>query len=191
MDSYFEKGVRLHGTLWVKGYVHFDGYFEGEIYSTNDFVVGKAGKVLGNIKTYNVTNKGNIQGNLFAENKVTLADGSRLAGDISTYSLIVDEGSNFEGRCKMIDVPPKSIKEEIQCLDRPLPAKNIKTSKVFKTPSFRQIWKYTINKICIATAIFVISGGTLFIPKEKQNDLGTFVKKGSQIGDITRIIFDD
>ena len=71
-------------------------------------MVGKSGKVLGNIKTYNVTNKGNIQGNLFAENKVTLADGSRLAGDISTYSLIVDEGSNFEGRCKMIDVPPKS-----------------------------------------------------------------------------------
>ena len=100
MDSYFEKKVRLHGTLLVIGYVHFDGYFEGEIYSSNNFVVGNSGKVLGNIKTYNVTNKGNIQGNLFAENKVTLADGSRLAGDISTYSLIVDEGSNFEGRCK-------------------------------------------------------------------------------------------
>ena len=76
MDSYFEKGVRFHGTLWIKGYVHFDGYFEGEIYSSNDFVVGKAGKVLGNIKTYNVTNQGNIQGNLFAENKVALIDES-------------------------------------------------------------------------------------------------------------------
>ena len=29
MDSYFEKGVRLHGTLSVNGSVHFDGYFEG------------------------------------------------------------------------------------------------------------------------------------------------------------------
>ncbi len=167
MDSYFEKGVRLHGTLSVNGSVHFDGYFEGEIFSSNHFVVGKAGKVLGNIKTYNVTNKGNIQGNIYAENKVALIEDSRLTGDIATYRLVVDEGSNFEGRCKMIDVPPKSIKEEIQSLDRPLPTKNIKTSKVFKTPSFRQIWKYTINKICIATAIFVISGGTLFIPSSR------------------------
>ena len=122
MDSYFEKGVRLHGTLWVKGYVHFDGYFEGEIYSSNDFAVGKGGKVLGNIKSCNITNKGNIQGNLFAENKVALVDGSRLLGDISTYRLKVDEGSNFEGRCKMIDVPPKTIKEEIKDLQPPIPS---------------------------------------------------------------------
>ena len=132
MNSYFEKGVCLHGTLWVKGYVHFDGYFEGEIYSSHDFIVGKAGKLLGNIKTHNVTNKGNIQGNLFAENKVSLIDGSRLTGDISTYRLIVDEGSNFEGRCKMIDIPPKTIKEEIESLEPPLPSKTKISSQLLK-----------------------------------------------------------
>ena len=58
MDSYFEKGIRLKGTLWVKGSVHFDGEFEGEIYSSNHFIVGTSGKVLGNIKTHNVTNMG-------------------------------------------------------------------------------------------------------------------------------------
>ena len=139
MDSYFEKGVRLHGTLWVKGYVHFDGYFEGEIYSSNDFAVGKAGKVLGNIKSYNVTNKGNIQGNLFAENKVALVDGSRLLGDISTYRLKVDEGSNFEGRCKMIDIPPKSITEEIEDLKPPVPSQKKKLSQILKTSTDQKV----------------------------------------------------
>ena len=47
MESYFEKGVHLKGTLWVKGAVHFDGDFEGEIYSSSHIVVGKAGKILG------------------------------------------------------------------------------------------------------------------------------------------------
>jgi len=139
MDSYFEKGVRLHGTLWVKGYVHFDGYFEGEIYSSNDFAVGKAGKVLGNIKSYNVTNKGNIQGNLFAENKVALVDGSRLLGDISTYRLKVDEGSNFDGRCKMIDIPPKSITEEIEDLKPPVPSQKKKLSQILKTSTDQKV----------------------------------------------------
>ena len=139
MDSYFEKEVRLNGTLWVKGYVHFDGYFEGEIYSSNDFAVGKAGKVLGNIKSYNVTNKGNIQGNLFAENKVALIDGSRLLGDISTYRLKVDEGSNFEGRCKMIDVPPKTIKEEIEDLQPPILSQKKKLSQILKTSTDQKV----------------------------------------------------
>ena len=52
MDSYFEKGVNLKGTLWAKGIVHFDGDFEGEIYSTTHISVGKAGKILGNITAH-------------------------------------------------------------------------------------------------------------------------------------------
>ena len=132
MDSYFEKGVSLNGTIWFKDSVHFDGYFEGEIYSSKDFVIGNSGKVLGNIKTFNITNKGSIQGNLYAENKVSLIDGSRLTGDISTYRLTVDEGASFEGRCKMIDVPPKAINEEIKKLERPLPSKAKNTKKFFK-----------------------------------------------------------
>lgn len=163
MDSYFEKGVRLHGTLWVKGSVHFDGYFEGEVYSSNDFVVGKAGKVLGNIKTYNVTNKGNIQGNLFAENKVALMDDSRLTGDIATYRLVVDEGSNFEGRCKMIDIPPSTIKEELETLERPLPSKAKKTSQILKTNTDEKNSGIQHNNVGIIAVVLVVAGIILYI----------------------------
>jgi len=156
MDSYFEKGVQLNGTIWFKDSVHFDGYFEGEIYSSKDFVIGKSGKVLGNIKTFNVTNKGNIQGNLYAENKVALINGSRLAGDIATYRLIVEEGSSFEGRCKMIDVPPKTINEEIKNLERPIPstAKNIST--IFKAILFQNLWNCQIAKMSVLTVVLII-----------------------------------
>ena len=129
MDSYFDKGVDLKGTLRVKGSVHFDGDFEGEIFSTNHFVVGKLGKVLGNVKSYNMTNKGFIQGNLLAENRLALADDSRLIGDITTYHLIIDEGASFEGRCKMLDMPPKTIYEEKETLERSVTATTTKTLK--------------------------------------------------------------
>tara|TARA_B100001123_G_scaffold366605_1_gene426326 strand:- start:154 stop:639 length:486 start_codon:yes stop_codon:yes gene_type:complete len=158
MDSYFEKGVHLHGTIWFKDSVHFDGYFEGEIFSSKDFVIGKSGKVLGNIKTFNITNKGNIQGNLYAENKVCLIDGSRLTGDIATYRLTIDEGSSFDGRCKMIDVPPKKINEEIKNLERPLPSKTKNKSKFFKTGLIQGVWNYSIVKMGIFTVILVIVG---------------------------------
>jgi len=122
MDSYFGKGVRLKGTLRVKGTVHFDGDFEGEIYSIDHFIVGKSGKVLGNIKTRDVTNNGFIQGNLFAENIANLLSGSRLTGDISTYHLKIDEGAIFEGCSAMVDAPPDIIKEKMGT--HPSPKKN-------------------------------------------------------------------
>ena len=113
MDSYFDQGVKLAGTLWVKGVVHFDSELEGEVFSTNHFIVGKEGKIFGDIKTHNVTNMGKIRGNIYAENKVALANDSSLIGDISTFHLVIDEGSSFEGACKMIDGPPKILQEKI------------------------------------------------------------------------------
>ena len=58
---------------------------------------------------------------MLAENKIALMNDSRLVGDVSTYNLIVEEGANFEGRCKMIDAPPKTINEEMERVERPLP----------------------------------------------------------------------
>jgi len=112
MDSYIESGVKLSGTLWVKGIVHFDGELEGEIYSADHFMVGKSGMVFGDIKTHSVTNMGKVRGNIIAENKVSLANESSLVGDITTYHLVIDEGSNFEGSCKMVETLP-ATKENI------------------------------------------------------------------------------
>ena len=41
--------------------------------------------------------------------------GSKLIGDIAAYQLVVDEGSNFEGRCKMTEAPLAArVKHPIQ-----------------------------------------------------------------------------
>ena len=180
MDSYFEKGIRLKGTLWVKGSVHFDGEFEGEIYSSNHFVVGKSGKVLGNIKTHNVTNMGFIQGNLFAESKVALMNDSRLVGDITTYHLIIDEGSNFEGRCKMVGELPKTVHEEMETLERPVP-KTVKVSigpgvSSAENKDFSQ-WKKAAG---IAALVLAIAGVTWFYPNG-EGELEHLVKKGYKL----------
>ena len=137
MDSYFEPGIKLEGKLWIKGIVHFDAELEGEVCSTNLFIVGKKGKVLGDIKTYEVTNMGKVIGNIYAENKVSLAGESSLIGDISTFNLIIDEGSSFDGSCKMIDGPPKEIKVESLPSD-PEPPKRQKGIS-FKGISFKGI----------------------------------------------------
>ena len=94
----------------------------------------------------------------FAENKVVLMDGSRLAGDITTYRLIVDEGTNFEGRCKMIDVPPKTIKEEMENLERPIPSKTKTSSQFLKKTGNQKVSSIKNNNLGIATATLVVAG---------------------------------
>ena len=183
MDSYFEKGVRLKGTLWVKGAVHFNGDFEGEIYSSDHFIVGQSGKILGNIKTSEVTNMGFIQGNLFAESKVSLMNGSRLTGDLSTYHLVVEERSNFEGRCKMIDEPPKSVKEEMKSLERPVPkaAKVSKASTKPKVSTFDVKSFFSLKKVAgIVVIVLVISVVITFYSKTG-GELEPIVQKGYQL----------
>ena len=105
MDSYFEKEITLKGTLWVKGNVHFGARLEGEVYSDDHLVIGSSGYVKGDIHSYDFSNSGKVEGNIFSENKTALLRGGTLTGNISTYQLVVDEGADFGGRCKMVDAP--------------------------------------------------------------------------------------
>ena len=114
-------------------------------------MIGKGGFVKGAIKTFDLTNMGKIKGDVTAEHKVNLKEESEIVGDISTYQLIVDEGSNFEGRCKMTKTKPESKepskpkkKESIEPLaeieqiseDIQVAAKQI-TSESFEIPESR------------------------------------------------------
>ena len=105
MDSYFEEGVFLEGTLWVKGDVHFGGSIKGDVHSNDHLIISHSGYVKGDIHSYNFSNSGKVDGDIFSQNRTSLLKGGVLTGDISTYQLVVDEGADFGGRCKMIDAP--------------------------------------------------------------------------------------
>jgi tetratricopeptide (TPR) repeat protein/cytoskeletal protein CcmA (bactofilin family) len=103
MDSYFEKGIILEGTLWIKGRVHFGASITGDVHSSDHFIISPTGFVKGTIHSYDISNSGKIEGDIFSKNKTILAQGGHLTGDITTYQLVIDEGSEFGGRCKMIN----------------------------------------------------------------------------------------
>jgi tetratricopeptide (TPR) repeat protein/cytoskeletal protein CcmA (bactofilin family) len=105
MDSYFEKGIILEGTLWVKGKVHFGASIKGDVHSSDHLIISPSGYVNGSIYSYNLSNSGKIVGDIFSKNKTILLNGGDLTGDISTYQLVVDEGADFGGHCKMMDAP--------------------------------------------------------------------------------------
>ncbi len=112
----------MKGVLRVKGVVLVEGRVEGEVFAADHLIVGESGNVLGNIQAGHLTNRGTIQGDVSAGNKVVLVEKSHLTGDISAFQLVVEEGSVFDGRCKMLSKPTYQPKPETP--EPPLPETN-------------------------------------------------------------------
>ncbi len=101
MKSFLGKAAKLTGNLSTCENIRIDGEFEGEIVAQSTVVVGKSGKVKGEIKADNFQNYGLVQGGIAIKEKTELFEKSRLEGDILTKCLLVKEGASFQGSSVM------------------------------------------------------------------------------------------
>ncbi|OQX53453.1 MAG: hypothetical protein B5M53_06950, partial [Candidatus Cloacimonas sp. 4484_209] len=67
-------------------------------------IIGKTGKVKGEVKTKNSIIGGYVNGNLQADEKVELQASAKFEGDLICKKLIIEEGVLFDGLKK----PPKT-----------------------------------------------------------------------------------
>ncbi|HKM34803.1 MAG TPA: polymer-forming cytoskeletal protein [Lachnospiraceae bacterium] len=95
------KGSVLEGNFSATGSVRLDGTVEGNVKVTGQFVLGAAGKVLGNIEAGSAVIGGEVLGNVIAPQKTELASAARVIGDIRTQAIIIDEKAVFQGKCDM------------------------------------------------------------------------------------------
>jgi cytoskeletal protein CcmA (bactofilin family) len=108
-DSGFEsrigKGTKASGKLIFRGPVKIEGEVEGEI--TGDEVIIAPGAVVSaRISAVKVTIAGAFTGEVTARERVELMPTARVQCTISTPSLVLNEGAQFDGDCKM---PNKKI----------------------------------------------------------------------------------
>ena len=64
-------------------------------------LVGKTGRVDGEIEAQNVIVEGAIEGKLTANEKVEIRDGGKYKGDIVAASILVSEKALFDGNVSM------------------------------------------------------------------------------------------
>jgi cytoskeletal protein CcmA (bactofilin family) len=91
----------FEGKLSVKHSVRIDGYFKGEISTTETLTIGPNGHIEGNIIATDVIMGGIVQGTILAEGKVVLEETSRFQGDLKTVKLVIKEGAIFIGASDM------------------------------------------------------------------------------------------
>lgn len=88
------QGLKIisQGTLQV------DGEVEGDVIG-NEIVIGEMGQVTGTLAADRVTVRGKVSGAIKSVT-VTLQSSARVEGDIHQMSLVIEQGAEFDGRCR-------------------------------------------------------------------------------------------
>ena len=111
------KSISIKGDVLGEEDTVIEGRVEGRIELKNHHLtIGANGDVQGEVSAKQVTIVGRVSGNVVATERIELRDSGRLEGDLTTPRLLVQEGSQMNGKISMkptsgASAPPKSVPE--------------------------------------------------------------------------------
>lgn len=76
--------------------MHIDGEIIGKIFSKDNVIIGKKGRVKGEIKAEKVIVAGEFEGKIFC-NVLEVLETGKVIGEISVIDFILEKGGIFEG----------------------------------------------------------------------------------------------
>lgn len=108
------KGTYIEGKLSIQSSGRIDGIIIGELVSTDTIVIGEDGNIQGDVISKNIIIDGKVKGNIYAADRIVLESKAVVKGDIFSPSITINEGSVFNGSCKMIKSKEITIDKKTQ-----------------------------------------------------------------------------
>jgi cytoskeletal protein CcmA (bactofilin family) len=101
------KGILLEAArMSGQESVRIDGDFKGEIDIDASLVLGDTSHVVGDIRARYIVVAGQVHGNITCDTVLHFASSAQVFGDVVTQSLIMDEGSQVNGRYSVGETVP-------------------------------------------------------------------------------------
>ena len=94
-------GMKIVGDCSSDGTIRVEGVVEGSVKAAKSVVVGKDGRVKGDISTQDAIIAGDVNGSVVAESRVELQATCRVQGDIRSRRVKLDEGGQVDGQLHM------------------------------------------------------------------------------------------
>lgn len=95
------EGTSIEGDVKTDSDIRIDGHVKGTIDSQAKIVVGKSGKIEGDVGCINADISGKITGELRVQEMLFLKSTAIIEGDITANKLVVEAGAQFNGNCQM------------------------------------------------------------------------------------------
>ena len=95
------EGISVKGNVNGSHNLFLDGEFEGIIDLTALLLVGKTGKLKGEVKAQYVIIEGEVEGKVTAKEKVELRDTAKYRGEIFAPAVMISDNAFFDGSVRM------------------------------------------------------------------------------------------
>jgi len=99
-SSCISRITRIAGKLELRGFVEIEGEVEGEIIG-DDIEIAPSAVVTARITANRLKIGGQVNGEIVARERLEVLPTARLQCTITTPTLVVTEGGQFNGDCKM------------------------------------------------------------------------------------------
>ncbi len=99
--SIITPGTSIKGEIKCDGNILLNGEFEGKIISQSEVVVGKSGRVSGEIQAQKLLVSGEFRGNFIGE-VIDIMPYGKVYGDVRVNNIIIEPNAVFEGETKIV-----------------------------------------------------------------------------------------
>jgi cytoskeletal protein CcmA (bactofilin family) len=99
------EGSKVIGDMVTESNLRVDGEVKGNVTVAAKIVIGKNGRIEGNLTCGSADIEGKIDGMITVDGLLSLRATAQIQGEITTSKLQVEEGANFSGNCKMSNAP--------------------------------------------------------------------------------------
>lgn len=96
-------GTTIKGEVNTDSDIRIDGTLIGTLNAKGKLIVGKSGKIDGEVNCRNADFSGEIKAKVNVSELLSLKSSTRLHGDVTTSKLAVEPGAVFTGSCQMSD----------------------------------------------------------------------------------------
>ena len=96
------EGIRLSGEIKGSHNLYIAGEFEGKIELTSLLLVGRTGRLKGEVQAKNVVIEGEVDGTVSVTGKLEVRDGGKYTGDVTAPAVLVSDKAFFQANVKML-----------------------------------------------------------------------------------------
>jgi cytoskeletal protein CcmA (bactofilin family) len=101
--SIIGPGMTVTGDCQTEGTVRIEGLVEGSVRAGKAVVIGKQGRVVGDVVTQDAVVSGHVTGTLVAESRLELQATCHIDGEVRTRRMQLEEGAVLNGTVLMGD----------------------------------------------------------------------------------------
>lgn len=94
-------GATIKGEITTDGDIRIDGTIIGTVNSKGKLIIGKTGRIEGEVNCRNADFSGEIKAKVNVSELLSLKSTCKLIGDIVANKLAVEPGAVFSGSCSM------------------------------------------------------------------------------------------